>query len=276
MDLGLKGKSVIVTGGAGGIGQGVVREFAREGANVTCTDRDGGAAEQLAAALMAEGLPGRVLACAADITDRAQVDAMVARARDVHGPIDVLVNVAGGAPSRYTFETLTPEIREWEIALNINGTVNCTQSAGADMLARGTGSVINISSVASIVATQSAGLIHYGAVKGFLNSFALGLAYEWAPRGVRINTIAPGWIVPHRLDDVGRGSQWHHRPGGARPEDMNRLLKEGKLSGAPVPMGRVGRPEDIANLALFFASDRSGYITGQIVSVSGGVHMTAG
>ncbi len=274
MDLGLNGKSVIVTGGTGGIGQGVVREFAREGANVACADRDGEAALKLAGDARREGLPGKVLGLETDITNRASVDTMVAAARAAHGPIEILVNVAGGVAGRYEFENLGQDVRDLEIALNINGTVNCTQAAGADMLVRGGGSVVNISSISALVPTQSTRIVHYGAVKGFMNSFAMALAYEWAPRGVRINTIAPGWIVPHRLDDVGRQSQWAKNT--VPPEEMPRLLAEGKLRGASVPLGRVGRPEDIAWLALFLASDKSSYITGQIVSVSGGVHMTSG
>lgn len=276
MDLELKGKTAIITGGSGGIGRGLVLEFAREGLNVVSASRDAVTGEKLAAQAAKEGFPGRVLAVATDVTDRASVDAMVARANAEFGPVDVLVNNAGGVAQPSDFEKMNEKDRRWEIALNIDGVVNCCQAVAEDMLSRKTGSVINISSNSSLLGEAAANIVHYGGVKGFVNSFSKGLAWEWAGKGVRVNNICPGWIVPRDENEVGEGSFWN-RFGFAtmgKPDDMEKALKEGTLynmSGLPTP--RLGRPEDIAWLALFLASERSSYITGQLISVSGGAWM---
>ena len=143
-----------------------------------------------------------------------------------------------------------------------------------DLLSRGTGSVINISSNSSLLGEAAFGVVHYGSTKGFVNSFSKTLAWEWGPKGVRVNCIAPGWIVPHRNEDVAPGSFWKRLDFVGTPEGMQQALEAGQLPNmATLPIKRLGRPEDIANLALFLASDVSGYITGQLISVSGGVYM---
>ena len=220
-------------------------------------------------------LPGKVLPVATDVTDRASVDAMVEECHKAFGLVDVLVNNAGGVAETSTLETLSKENRDWEIKLNIDGVVNCCQAVAKDMLGR-SGSIINISSNSSLLGEAAAGIAHYGGVKGFVNSFSKSLAWEWAKQGVRVNNICPGWIVPEKEEHVGEGSFWN-RFGFemiGRPDDMQRDLEEGTLfnmSGLPIP--RLGRPEDIANLTMFLASDVSGYITGQMISVSGGAYM---
>ncbi|MBK7814350.1 MAG: SDR family oxidoreductase [Rhodocyclaceae bacterium] len=276
MDLGLAGKTVVVTGGSGGIGRGLVLEFAREGCNVVSASRDVATGERLAREAVAQDLPGTVMAVATDVTQRASVDAMLAEARRCFGSVDVLVNNAGGVDHPSAFADLDEAARRWEIALNIDGVVNCCQAVAGDMLARGSGSIINISSNSSLLGEAAAGVAHYGATKGFVNSLSKALAWEWAKQGVRVNNICPGWIVPHAAADVGGGSFWH-RFGFeqlGKPEDMERARQDGTLfnmSGLPMP--RLGRPEDIAHLALFLASNRSSYITGQLISVSGGAYM---
>ncbi|TML13318.1 MAG: SDR family oxidoreductase [Actinobacteria bacterium] len=277
MDLALEGKSVIITGGTGGIGQGLVSAFAAEGANVVSASRDLTTGQALADEAKRKGLRGAVRAVQTDITDPASVDAMVDTARSEFGPIDVLVNNSGGKfQSRMPFEALDVEGRRWEIALNIDGVVNCTQAVGKDMLERGGGSIINISSNASVSGAAAMSGVHYGSVKGFVNSFSRGLAFEWGRAGVRINTICPGWIVPYRQEDVGPGSFWR-RPGFENlgsPEDMQTAIDEGRLPNiANLPIRRLGRPEDVAYLALYLASDVSSYVTGQLISVSGGAYM---
>ena len=273
MDLGLKGKTVVVTGGSGGIGHGLVVEFAREGANVISASRDVATGEKLAARAKEQGCIGTILPVATDVTDRKSVDAMVAVAHERFGLVDILVNNAGGVKSNYEFENLDDETRRWEIALNIDGVVNCTLAVANDMLSRNTGSVINISSNSSLLGEAASSIVHYGAVKGFVNSLTKTLAYEWGPKGVRVNTIAPGWIVPHHNEDIASGSFWNRLDMGT-PEGMQQALADGTLFNmSSLPIKRLGRPEDIANLAMFLASDASGYITGQLISVSGGVYM---
>jgi len=273
MDLGLKGKTVIVTGGSGGIGHGLVVEFAREGANVISASRDIATGQKLAARAKEQGCTGTVLPVATDVTSRESVDAMVATAHEHFGLVDVLVNNAGGVKSNYAFEDLDDETRRWEIALNIDGVVNCTLAVAHDMLSRNTGSIINISSNSSLLGEAAQSIVHYGAAKGFVNSLTKTLAYEWGPKGIRVNTIAPGWIVPKSNDDIAEGSFWNRLNLGT-PEGMQQALEDGSLFNmSSLPIKRLGRPEDIANLAMFLASDVSGYITGQLISVSGGVYM---
>jgi len=276
MDLGLKGKTVIVTGGSGGIGRGLILEFAREGANVINASRDMEIGARIAAEAAEQGLPGRIVSVKTDVTDRVSVDAMVAAAHEHFGPVDVLVNNAGGVAAQSPFEDLKDETRKWEIALNVDGVVNCTQAVAHDMLSRGKGSVINISSNSGLLGEAAQQVVHYGATKGFVNSFSKALAYEWGPKGVRVNNIAPGWIVPYKNDDVGPGSFWNRLivDNRGKPEQMQQALDQGQLQNmSSMPIKRLGRPEDIANLALFLASDVSSYITGQLISVSGGVYM---
>lgn len=274
MDLGLTGRTVVVTGGSGGIGHGLVVEFAREGANVVSASRDAATGEKLAQRAREQGCSGGVLPVATDVTSRASVAAMIARAHERFGPVDVLVNNAGGVKRNCAFEDLDEESRRWEIALNIDGVVNCTLAAAADMLARGKGSVVNISSNSSLLGEAAQQVVHYGSTKGFVNSFSKALAYEWGPKGVRVNTIAPGWIVPHRDEDVSAGSFWNRLEFVGTPEGMQRSLEAGTLPNmGHLPIKRLGRPEDVAYLAMFLASDLSSYITGQLISVSGGVYM---
>jgi NAD(P)-dependent dehydrogenase (short-subunit alcohol dehydrogenase family) len=276
MDLGLSGKTVIITGGSGGIGRGLVLEFAREGCNVISASRDQSTGQKLAQEARDLGLKGHILPIKTDVTQRDSVDAMVEQARKEFGPVDVLDNNAGGVAHPSEFEKFDAESRRWEIALNIDGVVNCCQAVAADMLGRQHGSVINISSNSSLLGEAAANIVHYGGVKGFVNSFSKALAWEWARKGVRVNNICPGWIVPRKAEEVGEGSFWNRFGFDTmgRPDDMEKALEEGTLynmSGLPIP--RLGRPEDIANLALFLASDVSGYITGQLISVSGGAYM---
>lgn len=276
MDLELKGRTVIITGGSGGIGHGLVMEFAREGANVVNASRDVAVGEKIAAAAERQGLSGKILAVKTDVTDRASVDAMVARAREAFGPVDVLVNNAGGVAHPAPFEEFDEEGRRFEIALNIDGVVNCTQAVAEDMLSRGKGSIINISSNSGLLGEAAFNIVHYGGVKGFVNSFSKGLAWEWAKKGVRVNNIAPGWIVPHDDDAMSEGSFWNRfgKEVIGNPSDMDKQMQEGTLYNiSSLPTPRLGRPEDIAYLTLFLASDRSSYLTGQMISVSGGAYM---
>ena len=275
MDLELSGKTAIITGGSGGIGQGLVMEFAREGLNVVSASRNAERGEALAKQAQEQGLPGKILAVATDVTDRASVDQMVEMARQEFGPVDVLVNNAGGAHHVSPFEEFDEASRQWEIDLNIHGVVNCCQAVSEDMLSRETGSIINISSNSALLGEASAHIVHYGASKGFVNSFTKALAFEWAKRGVRVNNICPGWIVPEH-EDVSDGSFWKKYGFDmmGRPDEMQKALEDGTLfnmSSLPIP--KLGRPEDIAWMSLFLASDKSRYITGQLISVSGGAYM---
>jgi NAD(P)-dependent dehydrogenase (short-subunit alcohol dehydrogenase family) len=275
MDLGLAGKTAVITGGSGGIGRGLVLEFAREGANVVSVDLDSG--DHLVAEAKRQGLAGTIVPMRADITGRDNVKALLAQILEQFGHVDILVNNAGGGAKLGPIEDLEEETRLWNAAINMDGMLHCTLVFGKAMLARGKGAIVNISSNASVSAQAASMNVHYGAAKGFVNSFSKGVAFEWAGRGVRVNTIAPGWIVPHSSEHVQGPGSWWNKPALkelGRPEDYEDRLDSGELEKkGSIPIPRVGRPEDIAYLALFLASDVSSYLTGQLISVSGGAYM---
>jgi NAD(P)-dependent dehydrogenase (short-subunit alcohol dehydrogenase family) len=274
MDLGLAGKTVVVTGGSGGIGRGLVLEFAREGASVVIATRDAKKGQQVADAC--EGLAGRAALVATDVTQKASVEAMAAEAERRFGPIDVLVNNAGGVAYPRAFLEKPLDEAEWEVALNVWGVFHCTRVVGAGMVARKRGAIVNVTSNSALVPAASNLVATYAGAKGFVISFSKAIAYEWGPLGVRINCVAPGWIVPHERDHVGEGSFWkkYGYEFFGTPEQMAAAAETGNLFNVEgQPIRRIGRPEDIAWLTLFLASDRAAHLTGQLVSVSGGAYM---
>jgi NAD(P)-dependent dehydrogenase (short-subunit alcohol dehydrogenase family) len=274
MDLELGGKTVVVTGGSGGIGRGLVLEFAREGANVAIATRDAAKGQEVADACA--GLAGRALLVRTDVTDRASVEAMAAETEGRLGPIDVLVNNAGGVAYPRNFLDKPQDEAEWEVNLNVWGVFHCTRVVGAGMVARKQGSIVNITSNSALVPAAGNMVATYAGTKGFVMSFSKAVAYEWGPLGVRVNCIAPGWIVPYEKDHVGEGSFWkkYGYEFFGTPEQMAAAAESGNMFNVEgQPIRRIGRPEDIAWLALFFASPRASHLTGQLVSVSGGAYM---
>jgi NAD(P)-dependent dehydrogenase (short-subunit alcohol dehydrogenase family) len=272
MDMELRGKTVVITGGSGGIGRGLVHCFTEEGANVASIDLDEGSF--LAERAQAAALPGRVISLRVDITKREEVDKAVVEIQRTLGPIQVLVNNAGGSAGIVPFENVTEPDRRWADALNLDGFVNCVQAIVPGMLAQGSGSIVNIASNAALLGSRNNA--YYSGMKGFMTSISKSLAREWGPRGVRVNCIAPGWIVPYEKSEVGPTSFWSRFGFDlmGTPEQMQEKMEQGKLFNmSDLPIPRLGRPEDIAKLAIFFASDVSSYLTGQIVSVSGGAYM---
>ena len=273
MDLELAGRTVLVTGASGGIGRGLVQVFTAEGANVVLASRDEAKSREVAASSAG---PGDTLVVRSDVTDHESVAALLARTKERFGPVDVLVNNAGGvAHPRPLTEKPIEEMR-WEIDLNVWGVLHCTLAAGRDMLERGNGAIVNITSNSALTGEAGNFVANYAGTKGYVMSFSKALAYEWGPRGVRVNCIAPGWIVPRKQDDVGEGSFWkkYGYEFFGTPDAMAAQAQTGELFNASrQPIPRLGRPEDIAWLAAFFASERSAHITGQLVSVSGGAVM---
>ncbi len=274
MNLELEGKSVVITGGSGGIGRGLVRGFAAEGCNVTVATRDAAKGQEIADSC--SDMPGKIAIVATDITDVHAVAAMVAESHTLFGPIDVLVNNAGGTNTPKPFIEKTPEDIEWETNLNMHGVINTMRAIGAEMLERGSGSVVNITSNSALLGEAANYVAHYGGTKGYVMSLSKALAFEWGPQGVRINCISPGWIVPWKQEHTGEGSFWNKFGYDVfgKPEDMAKAAEEGGLFNiASQPIRRIGRPEDIADLALFLASERASFLTGQLISVSGGSYM---
>jgi NAD(P)-dependent dehydrogenase (short-subunit alcohol dehydrogenase family) len=275
MDLGLAGRTTIVTGGSGGIGRGLVLGFAAEGANVVIATRDGAKAQEVADA--AGDQPGQVMVVPTDVTDAKAVDALVQEAEARFAPVEILVNNAGGVAYPRFFLEKPLEESEWEIALNIWGVFHCSRRVGAGMVERGRGAIVNITSNSALVPEAANMVATYGGAKGFVMAFSKALAYEWGPHGVRINCVAPGWIVPHEKEHVGEGSFWkkYGFEFFGTPEQMAEAAAKGEtlFNVENQPIRRIGRPEDVANLAVFLASDRAAHVTGQLVSVSGGSYM---
>jgi NAD(P)-dependent dehydrogenase (short-subunit alcohol dehydrogenase family) len=272
--MGLSGRTAIVTGGSGGIGRGLVLGFAAEGANVVIATRDEAQGRKVADA--AADLPGRAAVVQTDVTDWDSVQAMTAAAENRFGSIDVLVNNAGGTFQPRPFLEKPREEWQWEIDLNIWGVINCTRAVAPAMIERGSGSIVNITSNSALLGEAATQVENYGGTKGYVMSLSKALAWEWGPAGVRINCIAPGWIVPHAREHAGEGSFW--KKFGfeffGTPDEMAKQAEAGTLPSVQgQPIRRIGRPEDIADLAVFLASDRAGHLTGQLISVSGGAYM---
>ena len=274
MDVGLKDRTVIVTGASGGIGRGLVLAFAEEGANVVLASRDEAKCKEVAEA--AAALPGQARVVPTDVTDLASVDALVEATREHFGDADVLGNNAGGVYYPRPFLEKPAEEAEWELALNIHGVVNCTRAVGARMVERGEGSIVNITSNSALLGEAGNMVANYAGAKGYVMSFSKALSYEWGPLGVRINCVSPGWIVPWEAEHVGEGSFWkkYGYEFFGTPEQMAEQAEKGELFNASgQPIQRIGRPEDVAALAVFFASPLAAHLTGQLVSVGGGAYM---
>lgn len=271
-DFCFQGRTVIVTGGNGGIGQGIVTAFSERDANVVVVDH-----APALKPLNSSG-KGRLLELRADITDRKAVDAKIQQAIEAFGRIDVLVNNAGGGKGQARItEVSAPDI-EWMLHLNIRGTINCTQSVMPTLMAQRSGAIVNISSDASLSGQAGRFDPVYAGCKGFINSFTKALAMDVGQHNIRVNAVAPGWIVPEHDEEVSTGSFWIKlRNQFGTPESFSaEYARTGTMhSSSEVPLHRLGRPRDIAGAVLYFASDAARHATGQLLSISGGAVMTA-
>lgn len=251
---GLKSKTIIVTGGGGGIGGATCQRLAQESAKVAVLDRDLAAAEKTVAQITAAG--GTALALAADITQRADVDRAVQRVESELGPVDVLVNNAGWdvfKPFTKTNET------EWErlIAINLVGALHMHHAVLPGMVERKAGRIVNVASDAARVG--SSGEAVYAACKGGLVSFSKTLAREHARHGITVNVVCPGPTETALFAGFADAAP--------NPEKLREAFTRS------IPLGRLGQPQDLAGAIAFFASDDSAFITGQVLSVSGGLTM---
>lgn len=247
-------RSVIVTGGGGGIGGATCRRFAREGARVAVFDRDLAAAERTAAQIVADG--GTAIALACDITDRAMVDAAVARVVQAFGGVDVLVNNAGWDVFK-PFTKTQPS--EWNplIAINLVGALHMHHAVLPLMVDRKAGRIVNVSSDAARVG--SSGEAVYAACKGGLVAFSKTIAREHARHNINVNVVCPGPTDTALFAD--------YKQGAGNPEKLEEAFRRS------IPLGRIGQPDDLPGAILFFASDDAAYVTGQVISVSGGLTM---
>lgn len=250
----LLGRVALVTGASRGIGAAIALRLAADGAAVAINyveaeDRDN-AAEADAVAEQVRAL-GRAAVCVqADVTDRPAVADMVEYVAARLGPVDILVNNAGITLDR-TLRKLAPEDWDRVLAVNLTGAFNCAQAVIAGMTERGWGRIISISSVVGL--TGNFGQTNYAASKAGLLGLTKSLAREVACKGVTVNAVAPGFIATEMT--------------AAMPPDV----AEGVV--AQIPVGEMGRPEDVANAVAFLASDEARYITGHVLSVNGGLYM---
>jgi NAD(P)-dependent dehydrogenase (short-subunit alcohol dehydrogenase family) len=240
----------IVTGGASGIGLAISERLAEDGLAVAILDRDGDAAAAAAAKLAGGG--ATAIGLTADVTDRAQIEAAVARVREQLSAATVLVNSAG-LDGFDRFLDITPDLWHRIIEVNLTGTFNCCQAVVPDMIGAGWGRIVNISS--SSAHSGQALMTHYVAAKAGVIGFTKALALELGPRGITVNTIPPGFIDTPML----------------RRAESKGLLGDGvDANAARTPVRRIGRPEDIAAACAFLVRDEAGYITGQVIGVNGG------
>ena len=233
---GLRGKRAIVTGGAAGIGRAIVERFIEEGTEVVVFDirpRDPG--------------HGKV-----DITDYAAVK----KAVDEAGPVDILINNAGWDMFKPFLKT-DPEFWQKIISLNLVGAMNMLHCVLPGMVARGGGKVVSVASDAGRVG--SSGEAVYSACKGGIIALTKTLARELASKGVRLNTVCPGLTETNMLTEFMKGA--------GNPDKLAEAYRRA------IPIGRLGRPEDIPGAIVFLASDDADFITGQTLSVSGGLTM---
>ncbi|HEY1626649.1 MAG TPA: SDR family NAD(P)-dependent oxidoreductase [Streptosporangiaceae bacterium] len=244
----LTGRTAFVTGASRGIGRVIAVALARAGADVAVAARSEDGLRETAAEITALGRKAFVLPL--DVTSQDDVKAAVNKAIELLGQIDVVVNNAGG--SNFIVPFLDLRISGWEkvLRLNLDSTIYVCQAVGGHMRERGTGSVINVASVAGLSAAP--GLVPYGAAKAAVVSVTKTLAVEWAASNVRVNALCPGWTAT----------------------DLNRNLWDTPDGGAAtvgnVPMRRWARAEEMAGPAVFLASDASSYMTGQVLVVDGG------
>lgn len=247
-------KTVVVTGGGGGIGGATSRRFALEGARVALFDLNLAAAEQVAAQIRADG--GTALALRCDITQRDSVDAAVAATEAALGPIAVLVNNAGWD----VFKPFTrTEPAQWDqlIAINLVGALHLHHAVLPGMAARKAGRIVNIASDAARVG--SSGEAVYAACKGGLVAFSKTIAREHARHGITVNVVCPGPTDTALFAD--------YKEGAGNPEKLMEAFTRS------IPLGRIGQPADLPGAIVFFASDDAAFITGQVLSVSGGLTM---
>jgi NAD(P)-dependent dehydrogenase (short-subunit alcohol dehydrogenase family) len=249
------GKAVLVTGGALGIGKGIVQGFAREGAGVSIADIDRAAAERLAGDLRAQG--ARVAVTVGDVSQAADAERMVRETVDALGRLDVLVNNAGIQPVDwyYRVEDTPEEVWDRILGVNLKGTFLMSKYAMPHIRAAGGGAVINMASVQGLQSMP--GVPSYAASKGGILSLTRNMAMDYAPDGIRVTAICPGTIDSEMVRTSARAE------GGDVEANLRRY-------GAFHPLRRLGRPEDIAEATLFLASERASFITGEYLCVDGG------
>jgi 3-oxoacyl-[acyl-carrier protein] reductase len=245
----LKGKTAIVTGAATGIGKAVATLFAQEQARVVVSDIDEAGGTQVVATTRAEG--GETMFVKADISQPQDVSRLVDTTADAYGRLDILVNNAAIYRGDGSILLVPEEIWDQIIAVNLKGTYLCCKFAIGRMIPDGGGSIVNISSVNALMGLS---LTAYTASKGGVGALSRLLAVEFAPKGIRVNCICPGTIMTENSIAI-----YNERPG--LEEQVRKMY----------PGGKLGTPQDVAECALYLASDSSSFVTGATLVVDGGL-----
>ena len=248
----LDGKVVIVTGAGRGIGEGIAKRFAREGAAVVAAQRTPEEGDRVVEQIVADG--GRAISVQADVGDPESVEALVEQTLETYGSLDTIVNNAGVGLIRSVVDTTMDEY-DTLMDINLRGVFLCMKYAIPPMLEQGVGSVINIASVASFVAFPDDAA--YCASKGAVLMLTKQAALDFGMQGVRVNAICPGFIETPMLHEYCEGQ-------GDPEATMADVV-------AFHPMGRLGQVDDVASAAVYFASDDSAWVTGASLPVDGGM-----
>jgi NAD(P)-dependent dehydrogenase (short-subunit alcohol dehydrogenase family) len=253
MNISFEGKVALVTGAASGLGLATAKAFAESGASVALADCNENAARAAADELNAQGHKAIAIFC--DVADDAQVEAMVAHTIAAFGRLDAAYNNAGVQNVLAETADTTREDYDRVMGINLRGEWSCMKFELRQMRKQGSGAIVNCSSLGGLVGGAERGIYH--AAKHGILGFTKSAALEYASRGIRINAICPGLIWTPMADQMVAAGQ-------------GEALKAMEKS---VPMGRVGRPEEIANAVLWLCSDAASYVTGQSISVDGGFIM---
>lgn len=243
----LKGKTAIITGGVRGIGKAIADEFSRNGANlVICYKSNDAAAQQTASEIAASG--GHVEIIKGDVANPAFAFEVVNKAKELFGTVDILVNNAGITRDKLLMRMSAEEFTD-VIDTNLNGSFYFLKAAAEAMVKQRYGRIINLSSIVGVKGNP--GQINYCSSKAGIIGMTLSAAKELGRRGITVNAIAPGFISTDMTEVLNE-------------EQKKKMLES-------IPIGRIGTPEDIAGMALFLASEKAGYVTGQIIGVDGGM-----
>lgn len=248
----LAGKAVLITGSGRGIGRGIAKVFASEGAKVVVTDLRAEDCEAVAAEIRSAG--GEAFALVADLTRHDEAKRLVAAGAEHYGALDVLVHNAGVYPFA-PLEQLTDETLELTLTINLKACFWLTQAALPMLKRAAGGGRIVVTSSGSGTDSATPGLTHYSASKAGVTGFVRNAALELAPYGINVNGVRPGFITHEMTTRMGV------------PDAAVQLIA------SKIPAGRTGSPEDIANAMLFFASADSAYVTGQTLLIDGGLHL---
>jgi 3-oxoacyl-[acyl-carrier protein] reductase len=247
--LDLSGKVALITGASSGIGAATAELFGELGASVAISfHRNGEGAEQIKSRLERAGV--RTISIQADVRDPVEIEALVKRTEAELGPVDILVNNAGSLIQRLKIAEMTEAVWDDVLNLNLRSAMTCSRLVARSMVARKTGSIVNIVSIAGRNG-GGPGASAYATAKGGLITFTKGLAKELAPQGVRVNAVSPG-VIDTPFHEVF-----------STPEMMRNFV-------SGIPMGRVGKSEEVAAAIAFLASDAASYIAGETIEVNGG------